>query len=74
MCYKLFPRAAFSYFNAGGFDAEMLFLITLLKEGYTILEVPVSYDPRDKEEGKKINYWHGIKIIHKIIAFRIKGR
>lgn len=73
MCYKLFPRAAFGYFQGGGFEGEMLFLTRLLQEGYHITEVPVSYTPRGAEEGKKINYRHGIKIIVAILGFWIKG-
>lgn len=73
MGYKLFPRATFSHFNGGGFDAEMLFLCLLLQNGYRIIEVPVTYNPRDKEAGKKINYIHGITIIYKIITFWSKG-
>lgn len=73
MCYKLFPKSTFGFFNGGGFEAEMLFLTRLLHDGYEVLEVPVSYDPRDKSEGKKINYRHGIKILWKIFAFWVKG-
>ncbi|MEK7180170.1 MAG: glycosyltransferase family 2 protein [Patescibacteria group bacterium] len=73
MCYKLFPRATFSYFQAGGFDSEMIFLTRLLAEGYRIVEVPVSYTPRSTKEGKKISYKHGIKIIFKIVTFWLKS-
>jgi len=71
MCYKLFPKLAFGYFKAGGFEAEVLFLARLLQDGYRIVEVPVSYNPRSKKEGKKIRYRHGIKIIFKILTFWI---
>lgn len=73
MGYKLFPRATFGYFGMGGFDAEMLFLCHLLQEGYHVVEVPVSYVPRSKDDGKKINYWHGIMILYKVAVFWIKG-
>jgi glycosyltransferase involved in cell wall biosynthesis len=69
MGYKLFPKTTFGYFQGGGFDAEMLFLTRLLKEGYRIIEVPVSYTPRSIKDGKKISYRHGIKIIFKILTF-----
>lgn len=74
MCYKLFPKFAFGYFRAGGFEAEVLFLARLLQDGYRIVEVPVSYNPRGKKEGKKIRYRHGIKIIFKILTFWITGQ
>lgn len=73
MGYKLFPRVTFSHFRAGGFDAEMLFLCYLLQQGYRVVEVPVSYTPRDKEAGKKINHWQGVKILYKIGVFWFKG-
>jgi glycosyltransferase involved in cell wall biosynthesis len=73
MGYKLFPRVTFDHFRAGGFDAEMLFLCYLLEQGYRIVEVPVSYTPRDKKAGKKINHWQGFKILYKIGIFWLKG-
>lgn len=74
MCYKLFPKAAFGYFNAGGFEAEHLFVVRLLEAGYHIIEVPVSYTPRDQKSGKKIKYRHGIKIIIRILKYKLIGR
>ena len=73
MGYKLFPRAAFDYFKEGGFDAEMLFLCFLLQQKYRVVEVPVSYVPRDKEAGKKMNYRHGVKILYKVGIFWVKS-
>lgn len=74
MCYKLFPKAAFGYFNTGGFEAEHLFVVRLLEAGYTIVEVPVSYHPRDQKGGKKIKYRDGIKIIMRILRHKLTGR
>lgn len=74
MCYKLFPKETFGYFDVGGFEAELLFILRLLKNGYRIIEVPVSYAPRGTEEGKKIRYRDGIKILSRIVLFRIIGR
>lgn len=73
MGYKLFPKETFSHFKAGGFDAEMIFLCYLLQQGYHIVEVPVSYTPRDKKDGKKIHYKDGIAILYKIGIFWFKG-
>jgi glycosyltransferase involved in cell wall biosynthesis len=74
MCYKLFPRPAFGYFTNGGFEAESLFVARLLKNGYDITEVPVSYFPRSTQEGKKIRYRDGVKIVIRILWFRVTGR
>jgi len=73
MGYKMFPKETFGNFKAGGFESEMLFLCSLLRDGYEVREVAVSYDPRDKEAGKKISYRHGFIIIKRIIGFWIKG-
>lgn len=73
MGYKMFPKETFGNFKTGGFESEMLFLCSLLRDGYDIREVPVSYDPRDKESGKKISYRHGFIIIKRIIGFWLKG-
>lgn len=74
MCYKLFPKNTFGYFGTGGFEAELIFILQLLKNGYHIREVPVSYTPRGVNEGKKIRYRDGIRIIIRVIRFRIAGR
>lgn len=74
MGYKLFPRATFDYFAVGRFEAEMVFITRLLKEGYRIVEVPVSYDPRGDDAGKKIRYRDGLKIIFAILRFRFLER
>lgn len=74
MGYKLFPKASFSYFVAGRFEAEMIFITRLLKEGYKIVEVPVSYNPRKNDDGKKIRYRDGFKIILRILRFWVTGR
>ncbi|MBI2120106.1 MAG: glycosyltransferase [Parcubacteria group bacterium] len=71
MCYKLFPKSAFGYFDAGGFEAELLFILRLLQNGYRIVEVPVSYIPRSTRNGKKIRYRDGIKILLRIVIFRV---
>lgn len=74
MGYKLFSRQSFGFFPAGGFEAENLFIIRLLKEGYRVAEVPVTYTPRGYGEGKKIKYRHGLKIIFRILRYWITGR
>ncbi len=74
MGYKLFPRATFDYFAVGRFEAEMIFIARVLKEGYRIVEIPVSYDPRGNDTGKKIRYRDGLKIILRILRFWATGR
>ena len=58
-CYKLFPRAAMVVFPSGGFEADGSFASVLLRRGYTIREVPISYAPRTVAEGKKLKFHVG---------------
>lgn len=56
-CYKLFPRKSIQgiRLNARGFEFEPEITSKLLKKGYKILEIPISTNPRDYNEGKKLN-------------------
>lgn len=72
-CYKLFPREAIGYFEKGGFESELSFSARLIKNGFKIVEVPISYNqPRTKAEGKKIRYRHGIFGIFLLLKERFK--
>ncbi len=42
----------------------------ILKRGENILEIPVSYDPRTAEEGKKICWKDGFKALWTLIKYR----
>jgi dolichol-phosphate mannosyltransferase len=53
---KLFPRSVIKdlALTTSGFELDHEITAKLLARGYRIVEVPVSYDPRSKAEGKKI--------------------
>jgi dolichol-phosphate mannosyltransferase len=53
---KLFPREVIKglALSTSGFELDHEITAKLLARGYRIVEVPVSYNPRSKEEGKKI--------------------
>lgn len=71
-CYKLFPKEAKHLFEAGGFGSELSFSAKLIKNGFQIVETPISYNsPRTKSEGKKIRYRHGIWGIFILLKERI---
>lgn len=42
----------------------------VLKRGYTIVEVPITYNPRTYEEGKKINYKDGVQALWTLLKYR----
>ncbi|MFC1802294.1 glycosyltransferase [Patescibacteria group bacterium] len=62
-CYKLFPKEVAKEFVSGGFESELLFTIAIAKKGFNICEVPISHNPRDKEDGKKIRYRDGFLVL-----------
>jgi glycosyltransferase involved in cell wall biosynthesis len=47
-----------------GFDIEPEITAKLLRAGYKIHEIPVSYNPRTADEGKKISWRDGIEAIY----------
>jgi glycosyltransferase involved in cell wall biosynthesis len=53
---KLFPRQVIASLplTTSGFELDHEITAKCLARGYRIVEVPVSYNPRSKEEGKKI--------------------
>jgi len=53
--------------NCAGFDLDFELTDKLLKNGYQIAEVPVSYNPRSFEEGKKIRAKDGLKALFTIL-------
>jgi SAM-dependent methyltransferase len=70
-CYKLFPIEAKKHFVSGKFEAELLFTSAVLRDGHTIIEVPVSHTPRDSKEGKKIRYRDGFRAIQLLLADKL---
>lgn len=66
-CYKLFPKETSPYFSDGGFESELSFSASVIKNNFTIIEVPISHKPRSFDDGKKIRYRDGIMGILVII-------
>ena len=52
-----------------GFSIEVEVLSKSLKRGMEIIEVPISYQGRSYENGKKIRLIDGINILLKIVSF-----
>jgi len=71
-CYKAFTREAIGsvkvHTNSFDFDNELV--CKLLKRGYSTVDVPIHYYPRDYAAGKKINWRHGFLILWTIIKYR----
>ena len=59
--------------NAKGFDFDPEVTAKLLKKGYKIKQVPISFNPRGFEEGKKIKWYKdGISAAWCLIKYRFK--
>jgi hypothetical protein len=53
-----------------GFDFEPEITAKLLKAGYQIHEVPISYNPRTSYEGKKIGWRDGLEAMWTLMLCR----
>jgi glycosyltransferase involved in cell wall biosynthesis len=75
-CYKIFSKGAMEKIkkagiNAKGFEFEPEITAKTLKLGYKITELPIFFNPRGFDEGKKVNWKDGIKAIYYLIYYRI---
>ena len=71
--YKVFRRAALDgiRLRCVGFDFEPEITAKLLRAGRRILEVPIGYQPRREDEGKKIRWIDGVDAIYTLIKCRL---
>jgi len=71
-CYKVFTREVAEQLDlrasGWGFDPEIT--AQILKRGYRIYEVPISYTGREFEEGKKINWRDGLTVLWTLLKYR----
>ncbi|NIM02561.1 glycosyltransferase [bacterium] len=72
-CYKAFETGVLKNLTLGAkrFEFEAEVTIKLLKKGYEIREVPISYSPRTLREGKKINWKDALSGILTILKYRL---
>ncbi len=57
-----------------GFDFDAEITCRLLRDGYPIIEMPVTYDPRSVEEGKKLTPGVGWSVLRAILQVRVSPR
>ena len=71
-CYKAFKRDLIQNITikSNRFDFEPEITAKILKKKIYIKEVPISYNGRGHDEGKKINWKDGISAIWTLIKFR----
>jgi len=72
VCYKVFTREVLEKIELACEKFEFCPEITakVCKAGHIIYEVPVSYNPRGFQQGKKINWKDGIQAIWTLVKYR----
>jgi glycosyltransferase involved in cell wall biosynthesis len=71
-CYKLFDRRVIDGITvvSNRFDFEPEITAKVLRRGFRIYEVPISYAGREPDEGKKITWRDGFGALRALIKFR----
>ena len=71
-CYKVFERKVIEgmKLKSNRFGIEPEITSKILNRGYKILEVPIAYSPRTKQQGKKIKVRDGIMAILCLLRYR----
>tara|TARA_B100000315_G_scaffold255976_1_gene300762 strand:- start:1001 stop:1672 length:672 start_codon:yes stop_codon:yes gene_type:complete len=71
-CYKAFTSEVKSALNlhATRFDIEPEITAKIIKKGFRIVEVPISYYSRSFEEGKKITWRDGLMALWYLFKYR----
>jgi glycosyltransferase involved in cell wall biosynthesis len=74
--YKVFRREALEgiRLRCVGFDFEPEFTAKLLRAGRRIVEVPIGYQPRRDDEGKKIGWSDGVDAVYALLKCRLERR
>ncbi|HET7143132.1 MAG TPA: glycosyltransferase family 2 protein [Anaerolineales bacterium] len=70
--YKVFRRGILDGLNlhANSFDFEPEFTAKILKRKYRIFEVPITFNPRDYAQGKKIKLYDAFEAVWTLIKYR----
>jgi hypothetical protein len=71
-CYKVMRSdvARALDLRCNGFDLDAEITCRLLRDGHKIVEVPVTYDPRGADEGKKLSPGVGWSVLRAIVRVR----
>src|SRR6185295_8637142 len=71
--YKVMRREALQgiRLRTVGFDIEPELTARFLRAGRRIVEVPISYNPRTADEGKKMRFIDGLDAIYTLIRCRL---
>ncbi len=72
-CYKVMHGdvARALDLRCNGFDLDAEITCRLLRDGHKIVEVPVTYEPRDSHQGKKLSPGVGWSVLRAIVGTRL---
>ena len=75
-CYKLFDRRVLDgiTIHSDRFDFEPEITAKVLRRGFRIYEVPISYAGREPDEGKKITWRDGFGALRALVKYRFTPR
>lgn len=71
-CHKIMRTEVFRSLTLkeDGFAIEPEITARLLRQGHEIFEVPVTYNARQREEGKKLTSWDGFRVLKTLTRCR----
>jgi glycosyltransferase involved in cell wall biosynthesis len=71
-CYKAFTSQVIRSIpiSSNGFEYDNELICKILRKRYKIIEVPIEYQPRSYESGKKITWRHGVRMLWAILKYR----
>jgi glycosyltransferase involved in cell wall biosynthesis len=72
-CYKVFRRDVLPQLQlrASRFEIEPELTAQVLKRGFRIMELPIGYQPRSRNEGKKISWRDGFGAVAMLVNQRL---
>ncbi len=71
-CYKLMRREVLTgmHLKSNGFGIEPEMTAKIFKRGFRVYEIPITYDGRSYEEGKKIGWKDGVIALWVLLKYR----
>lgn len=71
-CYACFRRKLLDHnkLKSNGFEQHAEILCKVVKKGKKFYEVPINYNGRTHDEGKKIKFYHIFSVIYQIVIGR----
>lgn len=75
-CYIMFRKDKLDIkkIKTNGFEQQAEILSNIIQNGKKFFEVPINYNGRTHEEGKKIKFYHIFLVVYQIIFSKIKSK